>query len=168
MNREAASTNRTDYIQHYVSMLSGEDTTNRMFAIYALGNFQSPKSLEALFAHAKIEKNPQAICMLADSLYSLFAYWPGAEQEFGKWDCQAVLKRWAPYYEQHGYLGIFEVKYAEVKNNLEAEAMFVIGSATDRPSPDLLPFYRSVLKQTSFGKIRNACQEAINSLSRGK
>jgi len=168
LNREVVSSNRTDHIQHYISMLSSGDATNRMFAIYALGNFQSPKSLEGLFAQAKIEKNPQANCLLAQSIYGLFPYWPGADEDLEKWDCQAVLKLWAQYYEQHGYLGMFEVKYAEVKGNLEAEAMFVIGSATDTPSPDLRPFYQSVSKQTSFPKIKNACQEAIDSLSRRK
>jgi hypothetical protein len=170
INREVASTNRTDYIQHYVGRLSSGDATNRMFAIYALGNFESPKSLDALFAQSQIEKNPQAICLLADSVCQLFPYWPGAKQgsDSEKWDCQAVLKRWAQYYKQHSYLGMFDVKYAEVKGNLEAEAMFVIGFAADTPSPDLLPFYQSVSKQTSFPKIRNACQEAIDSVSSRK
>jgi hypothetical protein len=168
INREVVSTNRTDYIRHYVSMLSSGDATNRMFAIYALGNFQSPESLEALFTHAKIEQNSQAICLLAQSVYGLFPYWPGADEDSDKWDCQAVMKQWAHYYEEHGYLGMFEVRYAEVKGNLEAEAMFIVGFATDTPSPDLLPFYQSTAKQTSFPKIRNACKEAIDSLSNRK
>ena len=168
INREVASTNRTAYIQHYVRMLSSQEATNRMFAIYALGNFQSPNSLEALFAQAKSETNRQVVCLLAHSVHGLFPYWPGADEDSEDWDCQAALKRWAQYYERHGYIKMFEVKYAEVKGNLEAEAMFVIGFAADTPSPDLLPFYQRVLKQTSFPKIRNACREAIDSLSRRK
>jgi hypothetical protein len=167
INRETASTNRTDYLRQYIGMLSSGDATNRMFAIYALGQFQSQNSSDALFAHAKLEKNPKAICLLADSLCRLFPYWPGANEGFDseKWNCEAVLKQWAHYYEQHGYLGLFDAKYAEVKGNLEAEAMFIVGFATDWPSPDLLPFYKSVMEQTSFSKIRNACHEAIDSLS---
>ena len=165
INYEVVSTNRIDYIEHYISMLSSDDVTNRMFAIYALGNFQSLKSLDALFIQVKNEKNPQAICALADSVYKLFPYWPSAGEDSEKWECQRVLKQWAQYYEQHSYLGIFEVKYAAVKGNLEAEAAFVIGFATDRPSPDLIPFYQNTIKQTSFSKIRNACQKAIDSLS---
>ena len=165
LNREVASSNRTDYIHQYIGLLSSGDATNRMFAIYALGNFQSPKSLEALFAQSKIEKQPQAICLLADSVCGLFPYWPDANQgiDSEQWDCRAVLKQWARYYGEHGYLGMFDLEYAKVKGNLEAEAMFIVGFAADTASPDLLPFYQSVSNQTSFPKIRNACQKAIDS-----
>lgn len=170
INIEVGGTNREEHIQHYIGMLSSRDATNRMFATYALGNFQSPKSLAALFAQAKKEKNPQAICQLANSVCELFPYWPGADQGFGaeKWDCLAVLKQWARYYDRHGYLGIFEAEYKKVRGNLEAEVMFISGFATDTPSPDLLSFYQSVLNETSFPKIKNACQEAIDKLSKRK
>lgn len=170
INREVASTNRMNFIQNYVEMLSSEDLTNRMFAIYALGQFESPQSLAALFAHSRIETNQHATCLLADSVCGLFPYWPGANQGFNseKWDCQAVLKEWSRYYERHGYLGMFEIEYAKVKGNLEAEAMFIVGFATDTPSPDLLPFYQNVSRQTSFPKIRNACLQAIDNLATRK
>jgi hypothetical protein len=166
LNRELTSSNRMDYIEHYADMLSSTDVTNRMFAIYALGNFQSPRSLEALFAHCKTESNPQAIRLLADSVCSLFPYWPGANQgrDSEKWDCHAVLSRWAKYYQEHGYLGLFDAEYSRVEGDLEAEAMFVVAFAADKPSPDLLSFYKSVLKETSFPKVRDACQKAINVL----
>jgi hypothetical protein len=54
VNAEARSANRLDHIHRYTAMLANDDVRTRLFAVWALSDFQSPNSLDALFAQATL------------------------------------------------------------------------------------------------------------------
>jgi hypothetical protein len=166
LNSEARSTNRLDHIHRYTAMLANDDVRTRLFAVWALGDFQSPSSLDALFAQATRETNPEVICSLADSIGGIFPFWTGAEtfEMTDGTNCAEVLKRWAEHYKKHGYLGIFETKYEMVKGHLEGEGMFVSAFA-EQYAPDLIPLFRKVSQETSFPEVRTTCEKAIRKSS---
>jgi hypothetical protein len=146
-------------------MLSGSNITNRLFAAWALEDFPSPQALDALFLRAKIENNDQVIIVLANSVEGQTlcclpdAYKLSDELSDGL-DGRTFLERSAKFYSQYGYVGVFERQFHLVKGNFEGEAM-LIRPAAELYAPDLIPFFQTVIKESSFSEIQTTCKDAV-------
>jgi hypothetical protein len=168
VNSEAQSTNRLEYVRHYAKMLSSSNNTNRLFAAWALGDFPSPQALDALFLRAKIENDDQVIKVLADSVGRLtLGCLPDAYKLSDGLDGRTFLERSAKFYSQYGYVGVFAHQFHLVKDNFEAEAM-LIRPAAELYAPDLIPFFQTVIKESSFSEIQTTCTNAVKRLTKIK
>jgi|GEM_PF-6848209 len=155
---ESHGSNRVEAVTRYIAMLSSGNVTSRCFAAWALGQFQSQRSWDALFAQAENEKQENVLRVIADSLAGLSGGGLPGSTDIVEGNAREQLSTWRDFYHAHGYLGVFRQKYKEWKGNLEGEGMLV-GCLADWLSPELVPVVHEIEKETSFEQLRLRCKE---------
>ena len=101
---ESHGSNRVEALARYVGMFSSGNVTSRCFAAWALGQFQSQRSWDALFAQAEGEKEEIVLIEIADSLAGLSGGGLPGSMDIVEGNPREHLRAWRQFYNEHGYL----------------------------------------------------------------
>jgi hypothetical protein len=169
VNVETRSLRRDEYITSYVLQLSSPEEEQRMWAAWALGNFQSQTVLEALFSRIDVENSDSVMNELYNDLCVNFGLYGWGTCSGFDATASSIRKKqigeWRIAYEKYGYHELVSRGWRVAqKKGQEGVNMFVAG-VTGRYDPKLIPELLAIYGDNLEGGLKDHLENTIVSWS---
>lgn len=143
---ESQSLSRDHYVSHYQQVLANSNGADQVYAAWALGQFQSPSAVEAIFSCRSVVTNDIVLREMCQTVYAQFGgMLPGFDDTNTSPKC--VLNSWADLYHTNGYEGLLVSIYNRMSQTEEGKTLFIAGFS-ERYDPRLVSVLLAIYPET--------------------